>query len=150
MVSYILITWCMNRPRPKVFEVSLENNFAFSASSWTILSGVSLYTGGHSGQQRAGALGREPDLHDAIQRHRWRRCAAPSAAASRLFKRRWSRGQPQQQYSTVALEHCGPTVQRNSTRVSTLLFRLEVHKFQVKGIIDNMFLLRLRRFISHY
>ena len=48
----------------------------------------SFYAGGHSGQQRAGALGREPDLHDAIQRHRWRRCAAPSAAASRLFKRR--------------------------------------------------------------
>ena len=48
----------------------------------------SFYAGGHSGQQRAGALGREPDLHDAIQRYRWRRCAAPSAAASRLFKRR--------------------------------------------------------------
>ena len=48
----------------------------------------SFYAGGHSGQQRAGALGREPDLHDAIQRHRWRWRAAPSAAASRLFKRR--------------------------------------------------------------
>ena len=30
----------MNRPWPKVFEVSVENNCAFSVSSWTIFSGV--------------------------------------------------------------------------------------------------------------
>ena len=40
MVSYILITWCMNRPWSKVFEVSVENNCAFSVSSWAIFSGV--------------------------------------------------------------------------------------------------------------
>ena len=77
-------------PEQNVFVRIVKKTNTYSKQ---VESAFSPYAGGYSGQQWAAAPGREPDLHHAIQRQQRWRSAASSATASRLFKRRRSRGQ---------------------------------------------------------